>query len=500
MKKRSMKTTPALSTFLLKEIFKCLDLAQRSRCARVCKSWYEAESSLKIDRLRLYVGMQGSCKGDFEPTEFLLAKSDEHLRKVFRASKLENLKALSICSFKNSSLRIPIIDLGNFKNLVSLELSGFHFEKDIFMVLLQNQITLDKLETLSAPYVHLNIVNLVAPNLKRIRSACLLMPVFKGVEKPVTWIEFEHRGTEPLSTHVFHYLHLRALHLEVLTMTVSSLSFMEKLKKFAKLKKLNLNILPGHFTSCLNEFHALLPGLIAKGLTIRINGLLVQDLEASTVDDLRVFVDQPLKTTYQKLNKTLMWPKDDVKYFFDNFSELEILEHTSSKIHSLKRFRLSNVSVLRYRADENSEYLFTKLFVKVPNLERLELSEVSNLEQSQFDLLPTLWPNLMSIDLRSTSMRRVDVKFLESFKCLCAIHFENLNFLNDACFQFVVNRAKFLNQLITVNCRFNQKKTYDFFMKKINKHPSVEFNIKINDKFQYTSPPKWGEFKSGSIV
>lgn len=495
MKKKVMKTTPTLSAFVLKEIFKYLDLAQRSRCARVCKSWYEAERCLQIDRLRLHVGM---LKGDVEPTEFLLAKSDEQLKKVFRAPKLENLKALDICTFKNSPLRIPVIDLGNFKNLRSLELSGFHFENDIFMVLLQQQIRLEKLETLSAPYVHLNIVNLVAPNLKRIRSACLLMPVFRGVEKPVTWTEFDHRGIEPLSTHIFHYLSMRAFALEVLTLTVSSLSFIvENLKKFANLKRLNLNILPSHFASCLDEFHALLSSINENALTLRINGLPVHELEAQTVDGLRAFVDQPFRTTYQKLNKNLILPKDDLRYFFDNFSELKIVEHTSSKIKSLKRFSLNNVTVLKYKADENAEYLFSKFFVKVPNLERLELSEVANLEQSQFDLLPVLWPNLMSINLSSTSMRRLDLKFVESFKCLCAIHFENLNFLNDACFQFVVNRAKFLNQLITVNCRFNQKKTFDFFMKKINKHPSVEFNIKINDKFQFTSPPKWGEFKSG---
>lgn len=416
---------------------------------------------------------------------YVFIKNNNQLKKVFKATKLKKLKELNIFSFKSSQINLPIIDLSNFQNLQCLKLKGHFFENNIFIVMLQNKIVLKQLEYLSAPYVHLNIINQIFPNLKHIKATHLLMPVFEEVKKETSWTKFEHVGFKSCPMNILIYLVQRAPLIEELQLTLSDVTFvLSYLAIFNKLKKLHLNITIDNFNNCLEQLESALPSIIDRNIQLKLNGLPFFDI------DQRVFVDYPFKTNYHNLCKNYDIDKEDLRYFFDNFRDVEILERSSAKIKSLKKFNLNNVSKLKYKCDENSKYLISKFFVRIPNLEHLIMFKIELLQQEQINSLTTLWPNLMSIDLSASSMLKLDTKFLESFKNLSEIKFENLNFLNETNFKFVIRRLIHLNQLITINCLFNLKNTYLEFMKK-SKHKNVQFVIDLNNKYKYSNLSKW---------
>ena len=412
------------------------------------------------------------------------------MRRVFRSTKLANLKCLKVFSFRSSDVNLPVMDLKNFVHLIRLELYGYFYENNIFMVLLENGIKLNSVRSLTAPYVHMNIISRIFPNLEHISSKHFMTPVFDEIHTQLNWTRFEHLNTDPCPSNVLDYVFENAPFIEELTLTTLNIKFVASLDQLSKLKVLNMNIVPKHLEFCLEQIPLFSNIIIEKRLKLRVNGLPVFDL-----NHLKVFIDEPFKSNYYRLSRNYdLREKDDLKYFFNNFTKIEMLDDTSTKMKTLKRFdlKLNNVKLIRYKANaQQSAYLFRKFFTRIPNLEELEISSVENLNQDLLNQLPVLWPNLMTIHLHASKMCRMDVKFFESFGSLSDISLENLNFHNDTNFKYVVRRLTHINQLKTINCLFNLKHVYLEFMKKATKHSNVQFTVNLNGQYSYSNFFKW---------
>lgn len=371
-----MKNTPRvdLNVYVLKEIFKHLTLEQRSNCSRVCSTWYEAESYLKINDLRIFLGVfrnenKKNC---------VFVKSRNQLAKVLKAKKFENLQTMIFFSFENSSVNAPLIDLRNFKNLTRLELNGHFYENNIFITLLDNKIKLEKLEYLVAPIVHVDIIDKIFPNLKHLRTNEILISSIDCQE--LKWTKLEYFGLNDMTDKIA-YLNICAPYIQELTVTVAKINFLTNLQ-MNDLKKINVNCLLENMKFVIEEQVPLFMNIINKrGFDFKINGLPLSNLNHSNV-----FLTYPFKTTYDKISKAYNLNRDDRSYFLDNFKELNILAKMERKIKLFKGGnRLNNLKILNFNPSDSSNNLIEKFFSKIPNLEKLYIIRSEKLSEDFFN-------------------------------------------------------------------------------------------------------------------
>lgn len=266
---------------------------------------------------------------------------------------------------------------------------------------------------------------------------------------------FEQYNCLTVERTVINYLIENCTLIEYLSLSIDvTVQIPLLVRQLRNLRELNLNIPNDRLRCCFRNLATIFQSIGERAIKLRVNGLPVKSLADKKVNKFKVDREEIYTITYEQLqtsNKLLDYGIDDLRFYFNNFKEIEITEKT---LHVIKPLFIYDLVLKRVRKmtyhfkNRNSaSYFIDNFFPKIPNLEHLFVAEIENLTENQLNKLPVLFPQVTFLELHAYKSVSFPIEFIGSFSQLQTIIIKNNGFIKEANFHRIIEKLSYLTSI-----------------------------------------------------